>query len=397
MICAENGDEDAKRLFDRLGFSNDKLKEDGVKKIPEEKRQILLSKLVPGFSAMVESRFEGTNAYIARSGVRQVVDLPCGYTSRGIRLAESGIRYFGLDLPAVIDAMSPAVEDLIGENKNISYRAVDATNYASLREALGEDEGELLITTEGMLMYFTQPETEEVFRNIRRLLLEFGGCWITTDNTLIETQKKVMEVIVGSDDSGSASDMGIKIASSMAKTKNTENDFFDKDKARQFVDEMGFELETVSVRGYLPEVLHSYDKLSDDVRTAAREALGTMDIWVMTPKEAQTESFTCEGQSFNASVERKEDMLKISLRGRLDTITSPELLALFREAEKKGAISQVAVDLTELEYISSAGLRVMMLIRKAIPDTAPIRFTGASQPVREIFETTGFSQMFDIV
>ena len=75
------------------------------------------------FSAFLETRFFATNKLIMESGAKQVVDLPCGYTARGIKLAKSDIRFFGLDLPAVTDVMTPAVRQVIGDNEKISYHA----------------------------------------------------------------------------------------------------------------------------------------------------------------------------------------------------------------------------------------------------------------------------------
>ena len=51
------------------------------------------------------------------------------------------IDYYGLDLPAVIDAMKPAVKEVIGDSDNIRYCEVDATNYSSLRKALEGGKG----------------------------------------------------------------------------------------------------------------------------------------------------------------------------------------------------------------------------------------------------------------
>ncbi|MBP3803950.1 MAG: STAS domain-containing protein, partial [Oribacterium sp.] len=59
-------------------------------------------------------------------------------------------------------------------------------------------------------------------------------------------------------------------------------------------------------------------------------------------------------------------------------------------------ISSVTIDCTDLQYISSAGLRVMMIIRKALPDSG-LMLKGVTPGVREILETTGFMDIFEIV
>ena len=86
---------------------------------------------------------------------------------------------------------------MIGDNRFIRYAGVDASNYSSLKKALSEVQGELLITVEGLLMYLTQSELDEVFQNIHALLENFGGKWITTDNEILAVHHKLLSVLSG--------------------------------------------------------------------------------------------------------------------------------------------------------------------------------------------------------
>ena len=189
-MTAKSGDEDAVRLIRELGFSTDVTSGKPAEMPPEMLE--LVRKILPGFNATVEARFQAFNAFLEASDIRQIVDIPCGFTPRGIKFSRGNKRYFGCDLPAVIDKLAPAVRACIGEKDNVSYHAVDVTNYQSLRSALDGADGELLITTEGLFPYLTQAEVEETFRNIRRLLLEFGGKWVTVDSSLAAIQGAVL-------------------------------------------------------------------------------------------------------------------------------------------------------------------------------------------------------------
>ena len=149
---AKLGDADSEELRKTLGFSEFGADaKERAASVPPETLNALMRAL-PVFMATVESRFFSCNNLIISSGVKNVLDLPCGYTARGIKLAKSGINYIGTDLPAVIDAIKPAINKIIGDNDNITYHGVDATNYASIRKALENVRGELHITTEGLLM-----------------------------------------------------------------------------------------------------------------------------------------------------------------------------------------------------------------------------------------------------
>ena len=84
----------------------------------------------------------------------------------------------------------------------------------------------------------------------------------------------------------------------------------------------------------------------------------------------------------------------ISLEGRLDTITSPELSweldSLLDETKK------LIFDLSKLDYISSSGLRVLLSAQKAMKDKGTMIVKNASETVMEIFEITGLSDILTI-
>lgn len=86
--------------------------------------------------------------------------------------------------------------------------------------------------------------------------------------------------------------------------------------------------------------------------------------------------------------------LKIILEGRLDTTTAPQL-----EAELSTALSGVTdlkFDLEKLDYISSAGLRVLLSTQKTMNKQGKMVISNASAEVKEIFDVTGFSDILTI-
>ena len=80
--------------------------------------------------------------------------------------------------------------------------------------------------------------------------------------------------------------------------------------------------------------------------------------------------------------------MTVILIGRLDTITAPELLEKF-ESLKEG-VTTCTVNAKDLEYISSAGLRVMLMMYKAL--NGKLKMEQVNSVVREILEVTGFEQ-----
>jgi anti-anti-sigma factor len=94
--------------------------------------------------------------------------------------------------------------------------------------------------------------------------------------------------------------------------------------------------------------------------------------------------------------EQKGEVTVIAVSGRLDGKSCPELEAQLRQLVDAGR-RRFALDFEQLEYISSAGLRILLSISKALAGTdGRIKIAHLQQEVREVFDLTGFSQLFEI-
>ena len=89
-----------------------------------------------------------------------------------------------------------------------------------------------------------------------------------------------------------------------------------------------------------------------------------------------------------------EKNLVVALEGRLDTTTAPQL----EEELKTGleGVTDLVIDLNKLEYISSAGLRVLLSAFKIMRNKGKMKVTNANELVKEVFEVTGFSDFLPI-
>ena len=87
--------------------------------------------------------------------------------------------------------------------------------------------------------------------------------------------------------------------------------------------------------------------------------------------------------------------LTIALEGRLDTTTAPQLEEVL-QGVLEGDMQALILDFSGLEYISSAGLRVLLSTQKRMNLQGGMRLIHVSETVREIFEVTGFSDILTI-
>ena len=86
--------------------------------------------------------------------------------------------------------------------------------------------------------------------------------------------------------------------------------------------------------------------------------------------------------------------LTVALEGRLDTTTAPELEKELKDS-MEGA-TDLTLDFSKLDYISSAGLRVLLSAHKAMSKKGGMKVTNVSELVKEVFEVIGFADILVI-
>ena len=90
----------------------------------------------------------------------------------------------------------------------------------------------------------------------------------------------------------------------------------------------------------------------------------------------------------------EDSALQVTLEGRLDTTTAPQL-----ESQLMGSLNGVTnlnMDFEKLEYISSAGLRVLLAAQKVMNKQGQMTITHVNDVIMEIFEVTGFTDILTI-
>ena len=92
-------------------------------------------------------------------------------------------------------------------------------------------------------------------------------------------------------------------------------------------------------------------------------------------------------------IKKEDKTITIILEGKLDTNTSPSLETKFKELED---YNKIIVDLKKVDYISSAGLRVLLYMQKEMNKTGEMIIKNVCSNVMDIFEVTGFSEILNI-
>ena len=250
-------------------------------------------------------------------------------------------------------------------------------------------------------MYFTDSEAGQLCDNIRRILQEHGGCWLTADpetgiQFVLTTRAiygdRFMEVLLKDQKQAQdKSDVPVTARTLVVSNRNAEENIRN---AMMFLAKHGLKVERMIVKEHAPE-LASLKMTTPEQAEAIRKSMGQYAFWKITPiAEKQLDTTGAKGENFDVKAELAEEKLNLQLFGRLDTLTAPALIAFFEKTSGENTIREVDVDCTALDYISSAGLRALLIMQKKCEKGVFIR--NINNVVKEILEQTGFDSILNV-
>lgn len=94
------------------------------------------------------------------------------------------------------------------------------------------------------------------------------------------------------------------------------------------------------------------------------------------------------------SKKKEENKLTLGLSGRLDTLTAPQLEAVIQN--ELDGVTDLVLDLKDLVYVSSAGLRVFLLGQKTMNKKGSMTLCNVCDDIKEVLTITGFADIFTI-
>jgi anti-anti-sigma factor len=264
-----------------------------------------------------------------------------------------------------------------------------------MKAAADKADGPVCIATEGLTVYLNSDEKHMLMENIRRILSEKGGCWLNADVETLEYYMAVFRAV----DSEHAGDLWAatgKIFAGQSDTNMRQNasDIFsgerkgngkslkvDYEKIEAMYKKSGLLVEKVPY--YRDDFeLHIFDDMSRDEISNLMENIRHVNVWKITPNpdfsQKSDDILEKYGEDSNLQFEVKSELtdgvFSVSIHGRLDSITAPELLRQFRQAGD--GIEAIRMDAGGIEYISSAGIRVLHMMHDSLENKDNFEITG---------------------
>ena len=386
FLLAVAGNEDAKRMIAGLGLEDALSRRDPSDTLVSEADA---KALMTGVAVAIEARYAALSRKLKKDGCKNLLDIACGYTPRSIFCKNNGISYAGLDVPVVAEELQSFADK---EGLGKVYHGGDATNAASLSAAVEGFEGEVLISSEGLLGYLSTSEFEQLLDGIRRILEKHSGAFVTSDMGVN------YELFAAANmSSPEAYDASRRRTMEQSDIYNDGVGRMDREKVKAFIEARGFKVEILPFY-YGDENLSMLQAIPESWREKYLDLLKNARVWELTldPNYTQKASVSGAEKIENLTVDYKTigDVLEMTVSGRIDTISAPAILKVFDECGD--GISSVKVKAKELEYISSAGLRTMMIMVKKLGEGS-VTVEGASDDVKEIFAVTGFDGIIPLL
>ena len=245
----------------------------------------------------------------------------------------------------------------------MTFCGVDATNYESLAAALKNFDEPLCISTEGMMMYFTENEADTVVANVRSLLEVHGGCWITPDPEFKLQFILTFRSVFGENFLEKLTATG-NAAMKQSNVGNLSNSFIVDERAdslkttENFLAKHGLKAERINLAEHMPE-LSVYRQLTSKQILQFKEAMRRCHYWLITLDDARKPQALKKQTPFEMSCTVENGILRMTLRGRVDSLSAPKILTAWEAEKLSNVIDGVEIDCAELEFISSAGVRVL--------------------------------------
>lgn len=393
-FLAHAGIEDAKYIVDKLGIKGTIAYY--FYEISDEEQKIN--------QVIYETRYEFVNYQIRNTGIKRIIDLGCGFSPRGLEFAKEGYSYIGVDLPCVIDTITPVAETFMEEQKpsgKIEYKAVDVTDPEAVKRIAENNDGDVVIIAEGLLMFLQAFETDQMFKGIRAILEEKGGFFITPD---LVSDKIYLGAYL--------SQFGtLKGHSKFAKTKKTIESKADADAGNSIIlqkvnknnDELkrmgfivGFVPYYVDPQGNFKSLDALNSKISEKIRTKYSNIMcHKLHCDTVEGKTTETTSVPYE-ELLEIACEKSDSTATLKLKGRVDSTNADIFLGAIDDVLLDRNVFKIVLDMEEVEYISSAGLRVFTIISKRI-GIDNICVTNMNEVVKEIIEATSFDTVITII
>ena len=230
-----------------------------------------------------EIRYASLNDFIESENYTNVMDLGCGVSPRCLYMARKGINYIGTDLSDVVEVLNFYAPNFVKDDmrKYVRFAVADATNRKEMMNAAKSLNGKICIVEEGLLMYLSRDQQKAMLKNIRDILKEHGGAFVTSDFVAGNIFMSINRTIYGDEDSLVVAKETQKVYEDLSKVIFNDTMFKSKEEAVKFIEDAGLKVEMRPLFNGTPDIISIRDLNNRDI-----ESINSMTqqklLWVIT-------------------------------------------------------------------------------------------------------------------
>lgn len=271
---ATTGDPEAQKILKQLGKAN----------IYGERNLIDYDRLEKVNAIYQEIGYLSTVQYVQQNDYKNILDFGGGYTPRAPVFAREGRKYFGGELMAVAVSADQVMKKIVDPkyHKNIFYDEVLVEDRDAYFSAIKNFDGKVCMMDQGLMIYINQDRLAAMYENIRDVLKERGGCFITPDLSTRELFKDIAAALYGENQTqllyNETKDMYEELFDSLINEEN----FDYQQEAIEFAEkELGLKVKQVPLLTD-PSKLHCLKNLSKDQAEKIKQIAAKKYLWVIT-------------------------------------------------------------------------------------------------------------------
>ena len=230
-----------------------------------------------------EIRYASLNNFIQTENYTNVMDLGCGVSPRCLYMARKGINYVGTDLSDVVEVLNFYAPNFVKDEmrKYIRFAVADAADHDEMMKAAKGFNGKICIVEEGLLMYLSREQQKAMLENIRDILKEHGGAFVTSDFVAGDIFMSINRTIYGDEDALVVGKETQKVYEDLSKIFFSDTIFRTTEEAVKFIEDAGLKVEMRPVFNGTPNIISIRDLNNRDIESVNAMMRKNL-LWVIT-------------------------------------------------------------------------------------------------------------------
>ena len=223
--------------------------------------------------------------YVKANNYRNVYEIGCSYSPRVVALAKAGCNYVGAELAAVAMLADDLAKRVLDKqyHHQVAYFDAPVVNPDAMLNAADTLNGKICIIEQGLMIYFNRDQIAEMLNNVKPILRQHGGCYVTSDFVRKDYFADIVTPIYGADAVDTLYNETKSMYEDVLGDPMFDNSFQSEEDALNFLDKLGFKVDRVPLFVDEPE-LNCFKGLRAE-QVNALKSLGQKNyIWVLTLK-----------------------------------------------------------------------------------------------------------------